>query len=179
MIPFAASAERYSQWLRELLKNEVAVPFPQIEGKELARTVVADGTLLSVPLVGGSAILKRRAPRELMISDHGRWQDVHLGALRALYGKTPYFIHFYPHIERIYKECSEGSLGDFTSRLHEVICKGMGLDVYAVNSVRKLSTEEKERFERIGREKRQIINMHHSILEVLFRLGKEGLFVLL
>ena len=179
MIPFAASARRYSEWLTQLVETGSNVLFPDIHGKELARTLIEGEMMLSIPVKGGASVLKRKGLTDAALSGHGRWQDVHLGALRASYGKTPYFIHLYPEIESIYNTLGRGGLKEFNRAFHDLICRRLDIDKDMIEVLRTLPDTEKERIRRIGEEKRAIIDMNHSILEVLFRLGKEGLFVLL
>ena len=179
MIPFAAPAEIYSEWIRNMIENGPDAPFPDPGGKERPRTLTEGDLMLSVPVAGGAASLKRKYLTNPVISGHGRWQDVHLGALKAAYGKAPYFIHFFPALEEIYGGMSTGSLEKFNLKLHQTVCDGLGLDPVLIEMLREMPTEDLERLRRIGGEKRRIINMKHSILEVLFRLGKEGMLVLI
>lgn len=50
---------------------------------------------LSLPVAGGRAALARALSdgTPVMLSPHGRWAHVHMGALAAAYGRTPYWIH--------------------------------------------------------------------------------------
>ncbi|MDE6297928.1 MAG: WbqC family protein [Muribaculaceae bacterium] len=185
------------------------ISYPNITGKDRARTLVGDGRLLGVPVEGGSSALKRRGCRDVMISEHGRWRDVHLGTLQALYGKTPYFPYLFPEIEKIYMEKGEGRLEDFNIAIHELIVRWLGLDdEMLLKSLReadpqllsRLANERRNRCEAHTRSRRPAagsadgsrasggngfarvgddgFNEENSILEVLFRLGREGIFVL-
>ena len=180
MIPFAASASRYSEWLRALMDEGAEVPFPSVRGKEQARVEIAPGMVLSVPVSGGASILKRRDCSEVMISDHGRWQEVHLGALKAVFGKTPYFQHIYPEIENIYRKYGEGRLEDFNLTLHRLVIHWLGADdEESIESLLTMSQERRLLIKRIGEERKKEIDMNHSIFGALFRLGRESLFALL
>ncbi|MDE6681806.1 MAG: WbqC family protein [Muribaculaceae bacterium] len=177
MIPFAASAQRYSDWLRTLSKEEA---FPSVKGKEQARILIDGEIMLSVPVVGGASRLKRDCGPDVMISDHGRWQDVHLGAIKAVYGKTPYFPHLFPEIEKIYRERSNGSLEKFNMALHQLALHWLGLDKEGfVEEILRLSPDKKSLLGRLAEEKRKDIDMSHSIFGLLFRLGREGVLALL
>ncbi len=182
MIPFAASAARYSDWLRVLLKEDAEKSFPSVKGKEQARTLIEGGMTLSVPVEGGASRLKRECGSEIIISDHGRWQDVHLGALKAHYGKAPYFSHLFPKIERIYKEKSSGPLQDFNLALHQLALQWLGLedgDKMLIKEIREADSEKRAMLSRLAEESKRNIDMNHSIFNLLFRLGKESLFALL
>lgn len=182
MIPFAASAARYSDWIRILLSEDAEKPFPSIRGKEQARTMIGNGIMLSVPVVGGGAKLKRECKSDLLISDHGRWQDVHLGAMKALYGKTPYFQHLFPEIEKIYRERSNGSLEDFNLAIHHLVLHWLGIDEKNrmwIEEIKELPDQKKELIHRLAEENRKDIDMNNSILALLFRLGRESVFALL
>lgn len=178
MIPFAASISRYSEWLRALISEGAEIPFPAGAGKELARTQIAGGLVLSVPVAGGASILKRRNCEDALLSDHGRWQDVHLGALRAAYGKTPYFPHLYPEIERIYQSFGGGRLHDFNEEIHRLVTGWLGIEEGMIDELRNLPEEKRGVISALAEERKGEIEEDHSILELLFRLGREGLFVL-
>lgn len=189
MIGFAASAEVYSEWLASLLEDGEAV-FPEVRGKAQARALMAGGAVLTVPVAGGSGVLKRARVRyanqerdegdgcgELMISDHGRWREVHLGSLKAIYGKAPYFPYLFPEVERIYRERSHGRLGDFTEALHDLACDWLGVrDDGVMASLREARRIEPGLLERLAKERRR---GEYSIFDLLFRLGRESLFALL
>lgn len=180
MIPFAASASRYSEWLRALMAEGAEVPFPSVGGKEQARVEIAQGLMLSVPVMGGGSVLKRHDCRDVMISSHGRWQEVHLGALKAVFGKTPYFLHIYPEVENIYKIYGEGSLEELNLALHRLALHWLGLDEEeTLTALRELPEEKRLLIKRIGEGMKNEIGMNYSIFGALFRLGRESLFALL
>lgn len=180
MIPFAASASRYSEWLRSLLDEGADAAFPSVTGKEQARTEIAPGMTLSVPVAGGASALKRRDSRDALISSHGRWQDVHLGAWQAVFGKTPYFPHIYPEIEDIYRKHGEGSLSELNLALHSLALRWLGADDGTLMAaLREMPEEKRLLIKRIGEERKKEIDMNHSIFAALFRLGRESLYALL
>ena len=81
-------------------------------GKECARCMVQGDMFLSVPVQGGASCLKGRHVdvRSLLISDHGKWRQEHLGTWNAIYGKTPFFDHLFPEIKQVYACHSNGTL---------------------------------------------------------------------
>ena len=171
MIPFVASTASY--------RFSTPGEFPGLErigGKERVRSRIAGGALLSVPVAGGASALKHGG--NLRISQHGRWQDVHLGALRAAYGRTPWFIQLYPEIDRIYSDCSEGNMADFTAALHSVVLRWIGNEA-TLRAAREMHRNENSRFEAIASELSKGIDPDLSILDALFRLGPDVIFLLL
>ena len=180
MIPFAASASRYSEWLRALINEGAEIPFPSITGKEQARVGIEGGLVLSVPVAGGAGVLKRKDCRDVMISGHGRWQDVHLGALKAAYGKAPYFPYIYPEVEKIYANFGQGKLADLNGALHSLAVRWLGMDDKdMLATLRRLPEEKETLIRRVAGERKRDICMNHSIFSALFRLGKESLFAIL
>ncbi|MDE7414144.1 MAG: WbqC family protein [Muribaculaceae bacterium] len=181
MIPFAASTERYSEWIRLLLRDGAETSFPDLKGKENVRTIIAGSRMLSVPVEGGSSILKKKNidPGSIVISSHGRWQEVHLGALKAAYGRTPYFPHIFPEIENIYMNHSGATFEEFTGAIHNMIIKGIGLNEDSLAELKRIIDHNPDHIRRLNEERMKIIDRNLSILDALFRLGKETIFVLI
>ena len=171
MIPFAPSAAFY-----RFSPGAFSVPAPVVQGKGVCRTLIAGGRMLSVPVEGGASALKRRGVEDVAISQHGRWQEVHLGALRAAYGRTPYFAHLFPQIEKIYEERSKGSLSRFNEALHRLALRWLGMEEGDDGRLREWFLSNPERAREIAEEMRSNINMEYSIFDAIFRLGKETLF---
>lgn len=178
MIPFAASAARYSEWIRTLLKEGADVPFPDGEGKERGRCLISGDQVLSVPVEGGASRLKKKNCGDVGISAHGRWQEVHLGALRAVYGRTPLFPHLFPQIEKVYSEKSAGALADFNRAIHEIAVGWLGLDADGITSLKEALSRNPEKMKALKKEREKYINKDYSIFDCLFRLGRESIFVL-
>lgn len=180
MIPFAPSAAAYARWMEDLSAGlpGSATPFPAVKGKRAARTLAANGRLLSVPVEGGASLLKRGTPDPaLRLSQHGRWQDVHLGAWQALYGRTPYFPHLFPEMERIYREHSFGTLAEFCESLHLIVCRWLGLPEFAAQ-MRRAREADPDRTRELLRQYAGKTDPELSIFDTLFRYGKESVFVL-
>lgn len=171
MIPFAPPASFY-----RFCPGNFSIPSPEGMGKALARTLIAGDVMLSVPVEGGASRLKHRGVRDVEISQHGRWQDVHLGALRAAYGRTPYFAHLFPQIERVYEERSHGPLCGFNTVLHELALSWLDLDSRAGDDLMRMFLTNRLRAMQIAEEVKRNINMDYSIFDALFRLGRETLF---
>lgn len=138
-----------------------------ISGKRFARCEISGGTL-TVPVSGGSGVLKRRGC-EPMLSEHGKWRREHLGAWNAAYGRTPYYAHLMPEIEGVYARSEGMTLEEFNSALLQV---ALGwLDIEAAK-------EAGVRLDGVREEARNKVNEELSIFDAIFRLGKYGVFAL-
>lgn len=134
------------------------------------RCLIAGPLTLTVPVAGGSRALKRRPWDSLEVSDHGRWQHVHLGALDAAYGRTPYFIHYFPAIEAVISD---------TPPLLSTLCARIDAAVTAALRIDRLAPELSAHAAiRRGRELLPLVDPALSILDQLFRLGPEAIFLL-
>ena len=167
MIPLAPSLEWYSGFLRGESRSCT---------KGMARCAIASGQLLSVPIEGGAGTL--RAGSDPPLSQHGRWQEVHLGAWRACYGRMPWFQFLFPGMEAIYRDCSHASFSAFTIPLFELAQKWIG-DENVILQARKLREENPDRFRALASEFGKNIDPRLSIFDALFRLGRDTIWVLL
>ncbi len=120
----------------------------------------------------------RRGKRlyKIRISDHGRWRQEHLGTINAIYGKSPYFAYIYPEIEKIYLERSHGTIGEFNESLFSFVKNFLDLDGVCV-SARQMETSNPGRLAELKNEFATKVNLNNSILEALFRLGKNAAFL--
>lgn len=164
-IPFAPSAGR----LRSILAGDHTIPVD-----EMRRVRIKDDRLLSVPVEGGASALRSIDPR---ISQHGRWQAVHLGALNAAYGKTPFFPHIFPEIERIYRETGHGDLHVFNRSLLEIALQWTGADDLR-SEISEFRQRYPKRYEELKKEIETKVNYNLSIFDALFRLGKDTVFAM-
>lgn len=120
--------------------------------------------------------MKRDDPRTFRISSHGDWTRIHLGAMEAAYGKEPYFQHFFPEIADI--------IGGFPPKLETLnrrLLEAMLRQIrYAdeIDGIRRMRMRAPERFASIERRLFAGIDPEHSMIEPLFRFGKDTLFLL-
>lgn len=170
MIPFAPTLACYASELKG------TGGFRTLGAKDMARCVIAGGQRLTVPVEGGARSLGRS--HNPVISQHGRWQEVHLGAWRAVYGRMPWFPHLFPEMERIYREDTHGCIECFTLRLHELAMKWIG-DGEIRRQAAVFRQENPERFRAIAYELAKNIDPGLSIFDTLFRLGRDTLFILI
>ncbi len=139
------------------------------------RALFADDTLLTVPVEGGARILKshaRDAGVELRVSDHGRWSHVHLGALEALYGRTPFFAHYFPAVADVISSPHE-LLVELTGSIDRIIAEALRFDTLLplLKNPSEVVAAEADRMYR--RVKADV-----PMLEALFRFGPEAIFLL-
>lgn len=173
VIPFAASPEWYAAWLRARLAGaddaaacEAACAELRPGAKDLRRAAIAapQGSMwLTVPLAKGPG---------LRISDHGNWPHVHLGAINAIYGRTPYFPYLYDALSDVYGHIP-GTLPEFAAAIHTLIISWLDTDaammaLTAGSAVRRTAEELKTK-----------VNTRLSILDPLFRFGKDTLLMLI
>lgn len=127
--PYAASAGWYAVWLDAFLRDRHH-PVGQtnfslcLKGKDFARTKIrrsGGSGILSVPIAGGAHSLGRAAAiLNARLSDHGDWRRIHLGALDATYGRTPFYPHLGPELRDAIASGSS-SLADFNWKVHRVL----------------------------------------------------------
>lgn len=168
VIPFAASAEWYAARFRGD-ENLTAAHDP----KSLRRTLIdsPEGPVwLSVPIAKGPG---------LRISDHGNWPHVHLGAINARYGRYPYFTFLFDQLRDAYADIP-GTLPEFNTRIDDIITSW--IDREAIISARQLLSSDPRAAASLRRsclELKTNLNTRLSILDAIFRLGKNTTLLLL
>ena len=191
--PYWGSCEWYRLWIAE-------ESFPQAQGHDLTRITISNSSThqlfnpstqqlndssthqLTVPLEGGFRQLRRTLCKEelsgLRLSGHGGWQHNHKEALRAIYGKAPFFSHYFPAIAEVYDSIREGdSFAAFTRRLHGIV-EGV-LGEKALEPFLGMREQEPELFAALHRERGGYALSQLSILHPLFHLGPEMPFSLI
>lgn len=152
--------------------------------RDLTRTLIAGAhgqspLRLSVPIEGGSSVVKRGHPDIWHLSDHGRWRRMHLGAIEAAYGSTPYFIHLFPLIEEIFEEFSSLRLfTDFTARLHQATLDFIQFDTL-LPSLEKLRNDKPDFLNTLIQEKRIDEIDDFAFIDVIFKKGSDSIFQIL
>lgn len=134
--PYLASTRWYAEWLRAV-RNGLsdaegcieANRLTGIKGKDFSRTSIASGDeviTLSVAVAGGAGKLRNMAdPGRALLSLHGNWPHVHLGALEAVYGRAPFYSHLRPELQAIYTSLPD-CLGELNRCLHLVVISWLG-----------------------------------------------------
>ncbi len=193
VVPYFPSLGYYRQWMRLRLSESednvaaaahILADTPRDKRRRMARTLIAGAhgqppLTLSLPVEGGGAVLRKGSADRWRISMHGRWPAVHLGALEAAYGATPFYAHLRPGLERILRSAEAGSrFATLTERLH---CMSlMLLEVEALlPELRRMYACNPERLHRLAEEKSTGLHTDMAFIDVIFRKGREALFTLL
>lgn len=159
----------------------------KMSNRDMARTLISGNSgpmMLTVPVEGGSGMLKKGiSPYSLSLSNHGNWRDNHLRALEASYGKTPFFIHLMPGIEKVYEE-SFATLGQLSDAIHRTLIafisdEGDSILSESLSQFLKAKPEIYEKIRKRGPEIREGINSKLSIIDALMRYGRETLCALI
>lgn len=156
------------------------IPTSSIKTRDYTRTLIEsnnpEGMVLTVPIVGGSSAVKRLRPESLEISGHGDWTRIHLGAIEAAYGKEPYFEHFFPVIASLFAHYPQ-HLATLNVLLME---KMMDFIRYRddIEVIKQLRVSNPSRCHYITRRLETKVDLSHSFLEPLFRLGPDSIFLL-
>lgn len=186
--PYMASAQWYAVWLKSISNgmNEIdaiqtANRVNGIERKELVRCRIMTGKgeslLLSMAVEGGSRKLREiNKEQGLSLSAHGNWRKNHLGALEALYGKTPFYEHIMSGLFPVFKNQDLTALSSFNSGIHKVLSEFLLGDFY-FNEKNNPFSENVVLMER-GKEIAKRINPKISIIDSLMHLGRESLLAL-
>lgn len=192
MTPYLASAGWYAQWLRgmsagmtDMEAQSVASKACCLKGKDFARCrIVGNGTemMLSIPVEGGASRLKRLSgatagnQANILISEHGNWRHAHIGALQAAYGRTPYFPHLMPTLEKAYYS-GEKSLEALNEIMHKAVVKMMFGDDTPANLLNAVNGNK--HFLDRGKELALSVSPDISVVDLLMHHGRESLLPLL
>lgn len=143
---------------------------------------------LTLPVYSGS--LHKTPVKDIRIDYTKRWQHVHLGAITAAYGSSPYFLYYFENIEKIITKKTD-FLIDLNMELSEAILKMIKLDTrltftkdfvpvgQSYNDFRYTITPKKESHYS-GKEYMQVFDCDKnlrqklSILDLIFNTGPEA-----
>ncbi|MCI5833875.1 MAG: WbqC family protein [Prevotella sp.] len=172
VFPYLGSSGWYRRWFG-------SSTFPQPQGHDLVRTLLSADTTLSLPVQGGFRRLRHTLSEQslcaLTLSDHAAWPANHLGAIKALYGKAPYFDHYFPALQRIYGSVSAGQpLHLFTLALHNVFFHNLPLRAFFIKSQSQPLLFAALRSERLPQAPDEL-----SVLHAFMNLGPETPFTLI
>ncbi len=193
VVPYLASAIWYREYLRARLEDAA----DDAEGilrankkcvdraRELCRSSVAGAhgqqpVLLSVPIAGGASTVKGVLPSRWSLSSHGRWQPIHLGALQAAYGSTPFYTHCMDLLAPVIDRPLDVEADDFarlTADIHSIVCRLLNLDEN-IPPLRDAFKSRREWIESICRENSSDVMEYLSVFDVIFRKGEDALFAL-
>ncbi len=141
------------------------------------RAVLPGDVRLTVPLAGG-----RKALRAYMqggdaeLSEHGNWRHTHIGAIRSVFGRCPYFSHYFPEIERLIADTSCRSLRKLNAALHSALCRDI-LASGPAESLRLAAERDPEFAAELCAERMQGVDPDVTLLAPLFSLGPDTIFL--
>lgn len=135
---------------------------------------------------------RRMAVGEVALSSHGNWRHTHWGALFSAYGRTPFFDYFADDLKQIYTDESIQTIASLNLTLHAAVVDFLDLDIETVVIDNKNDLTASDAFNlRDGVMTEQTLEPyyqiwsskfgfqpHQSILDLLFNVGREAVFVL-
>lgn len=132
--------------------------------------------LLTVPVTGGAAALKRLAPEDLEISQHGRWQHTHLGALEAHLGRTPFWRHLEPEIAPMIAG-AEGNLMTFNRSLSDAVVRFLDMTNLS-EELREFARRDPARLMQLAGRRLRGADPSTPLLVEAARYGRDAIFLL-
>ena len=175
-----SSVFRLPPYLASTAWMQGKVDLKKLKTRDYTRTLIEsnapEGMVLTVPVTGGSSAVKRLKPELLEVSAHGDWTRIHLGAIEAAYGREPYFQHLFPEIAAVIEHYPQ-HLASLNVLLMEKMMDFIG---YRDNlsEIEALRERHPERCAAIVSRLESKIDLRHSFLEPLFRLGPDAIFLL-
>ncbi|MCM1378159.1 MAG: WbqC family protein [Clostridium sp.] len=182
IFPYLGSILWYRDYLKSLMAAEMPKGFAaQHSLVQLTRTELRpegrERIQLKVPLAGGSHACKTTHPKSWMVSDHGRWPLVHLGALNAAYSQTPFYAHFIDSLTPLIEKAPEKAFAEFSAQVNKWVEDSISLREN-IEGLRNLNPEHQEIIRRRAHDMEKRIDPHTTIAESIFRFGRETIFLL-
>ncbi len=154
--------------------------------KALCRTVIAGAhgqppMTLSVPIAGGASTVKRGEVLQWRLSDHGRWQHLHLGALQAAYGSSPFYAHIMDALSPVISRAVTPGVSRFaslTDDIHRVVLRLLNMDEN-IEALREMLNVRPDFATALRAEYSRDVMEYLSIFDVIFRKGEDAIFALL
>lgn len=187
--PYLASAAAASRWMSARLAgaNDSEAWQRAMAGckpRDFARALVGGAhgqgpVLLSVAIEGGSSVVKRGRPEEWRLSGHGNWRRLHLGAIEAAYGSTPYFIHLYPILKEVYSSVADGQyFSDLSAALNSAAMNFINAESL-IPELQRLQQNRQDIFLHPTNKNFSVENYDFAFIDVIFKKGPESIFTLL
>ena len=146
---------------------------------------------LTVPIVRGESPLIK----DIRISDHGNWRHLHWNALQSAYGDSPFFDYFQDDIRPFFENKWEFLL-DFNEAIRVKMCERIDFQpnvsltttyTHSANSDFREAINPKhpapdadftpKPYYQVYQQKHGFLS-NLSILDLLFNMGREGIFFL-
>lgn len=112
------------------------------------------------------------------ISNHGRWQNMHLNALRTIYSRTPYFAHLMPLLLPLYQIELPAQANYFFSRGEEIICRMLNLPQIC-SDLNRMALSRSNLYNTLRSQWHERLNADMWIGDALFRYGPETIWGLI
>lgn len=149
--------------------------------------VAAEGAMqsLSVPITGGRST-SLKTWNDVIISDHGNWQHVHLATLKTLYGRSPFFDYIIDRFGFMFSPYSSNTrFVDMVVETEKEINKLLLLDAPMIED-QIIVSEANNTFHEVV--SKQAVPEYYqttpcrceelSILDLLFNCGKESALII-
>lgn len=145
--------------------------------KEFGRFVLENSKgekeTLSVAVKGGSRQLRSFDKiAGLQLSEHGDWRKIHIRAIEAVVGRSPFYRYFEEGLLKVLRNRDIQNLGDFNMAIFEQ------LKSFLMKNIQASHLKEIEREERLrerGKEIAGTIKPEISLLQTMSFLGPEAL----
>ncbi len=182
VIPYAGSVDWYASWLRhrvegldDMMSCAAACADMHVDARALRRTVIAGHPPVGRFSGEGSMLLSVavRKGEGYLLSGHGNWPRRHLGALNAVYGRTPYYSYLIDDIRGTLENTPE-SLSELNQAIHDIITSW--IDIEAASKL--LANRCISPAAHLGEQLKTFVNGSFSILDPLSRFGKNTTLIL-
>ena len=149
---------------------------------------------LSIPVVKPDSL--KCSTKDIRIADHGEWRHLHWNAIVSAYNSSPFFEYYADDFRPFYEKKTE-FLFDFNEQLRELICSLLDIVpklTYSTEYIRSLPPNGQDLREAIHPKKTPVsqnflpyyqvfeqkwgFQANLSIIDLLFNMGPEGIFVL-
>lgn len=167
-----------SGWVSGLLNGSAAALSNRDLTRTLVRTPGQEAKMLSVPVEGGRSSTKSLPASRLIVSGHGRWPEVHIGALEAAYGRTPFYRHIEHEIVPILRHSPGRPLLDLNRDLFNCIRRFLRFDELLPELLRLRDTRP-EWIHQLAAPMLPAFDSTLTLLDPLSRFGPDTLFLLL
>lgn len=178
VIPYLGSTAWYSRWLHYRMQGHddaTACGMASGEmdpGKSLRRTLICGSSPKGRVSGAGELVLSVSVSKGpgFLLSAHGNWPHRHLGALEAIYGRTPFYPHIIGSLRDILRDTPE-SLPELNRRLHEAVTPWIDIEAADEALTNRAASD-------LGRKLGTFVNDSLSILDPIFRFGKDTTLLL-
>lgn len=113
------------------------------------RTLVAPGKGLAIPVCGGSKTIRNGGGEDAVVSGHGNWARIHLGAFEAAYGREPFWRFLEAEVAEILKSAPGRMLAEVNGDLDKMLHRFLRPDVI-VGEWGRISPADRRRLRAYG-----------------------------